>query len=347
MKTPCVAIGIFSGGLDSLLAVRLLLDQGLTPTLVTFTSPFFPPEKAREGAKQLGLPLVEMDIYDELLPLIKNPPHGLGRNLNPCIDCHALMFQKAGKLLIESGRDGFLFSGEVVGQRPMSQNPRALKVVAEDSGHCELILRPLSAKILGATLAEEKGWIDRQGLLGLSGRGRRAQLDLARQYGYKAPPPAGGCLLTDPAYSNRLKWLLSESQGHTAAPWPPVRLAELIKRGRLFAGEDGQWLVVGRNQADNHTLATLAEPGDYLLHLEGRPGPTVLVPRLSHEPGSFVLEMARGLAAAYGDHGGEMGQEALVRQQLVKGGEEVLPTELRPSTDWEKYLLKGQVATNK
>lgn len=204
------AFGIFSGGLDSVLSARLLLDQGLSPTLITFVSPFFPPDQARAGARDLGLPLTELDIYPDLLALIKNPPHGRGRHLNPCIDCHALMFKKAGELLAAAAEPGFLFSGEVLGQRPMSQNPRALKIVAEDSGNWGLVLRPLSAKLMPETEAESRGWVNREALLGLSGRGRRAQMDLATQYGLAIPPPAGGCLLTDGGFCRRFQWLLDQ-----------------------------------------------------------------------------------------------------------------------------------------
>ena len=332
------AFGIFSGGLDSLLSARLLMDQGLEPTLVTFTSPFFPPDQARAGAAQLGLPLTEADIYPDLLPLIKNPPHGLGRNLNPCIDCHALMFQKAGRLLDESGEEGFLFSGEVVGQRPMSQNPNAMKAVAKDSGRREFILRPLSAKILSPTEAEIKGWVDRDKLRGFSGRGRRPQMELAAHYGLKIPPPAGGCLLTDVGYSKRFKWLLESPQAAADPNWPPVRLADILKRGRLFAAEPGQWLIVGRNQADNLALAELLREGDLVFHLEGGPGPTVVAPFAGLAAGEATLNLGRGLAAAYGDHGG--GAEAEVRLGPVGGPEVVEKTAVTKPADWEQFMVK-------
>ncbi len=331
------AFGIFSGGLDSLLSARLLMDQGLTPTLLTFTSPFFPPDKALAGARALGLELTLVDIYDDLLPLIKNPPHGLGRNLNPCIDCHALMFRKAGELLAATGEPGFLFSGEVLGQRPMSQNPRALNIVAEDSGHRRLVLRPMSAKLLPPTEAEEKGWVDRERLLGLSGRSRRAQMDLAAGYGLDIPPPAGGCLLTDVGFSRRLRWLLDLPLAAEPA-WPPARLVEMLKHGRLFSAEPGQWLIVGRHQADNQALTALAGPGDVTFHLESGPGPTVIHPYSGSEPGLQTLDLGRHLVAAYGDPGPE--PEApirLERRGLPLVREWVAVT--RPA-DWERFMIK-------
>ena len=334
------AYGIFSGGLDSLLSVRILQEQGIEPTLLTFTSPFFALEQARNGAKALGLPLRELDIYDELLALIKTPPHGLGKNLNPCIDCHALMFRRAGELLETEGGQGFLFSGEVLGQRPMSQNPRALKVVARESGRWGLVLRPLSAQLMPLTEAEEKGWVDRERLLALNGRSRRPQMDLAGQYGLPVPPPAGGCLLTDLNYCRRFKWLLEQPQGVADPAWPPARLAELIKRGRLFSPAAGQWLIVGRNQADNQHLDSLTRQGDFSFHLEGGPGPTVLLPRLDQAPGRELLACGAGLAAAYGDHGGAKEVQVRVLEHgLSERTEKVAVT--RP-TDWERYLIKAE-----
>ena len=331
------AFGIFSGGLDSILSVRLLLDQGIKPTLVTCVSPFFPPDQAQAAAAVMGLTPVLVDVYDELLALIKNPPHGLGKNLNPCVDCHALMFRRAGRLLAATGEPGFLFSGEVLGQRPMSQNSRALKTVAQDSNNAGLVLRPLSAQLLPPTLAEERGWVKREGLLGLSGRGRRLQMNLAEKYGFKVPPPAGGCLLTDVGYSRRLSWLLGRPQGASDPSWPPVRLAEMIKRGRLFTPEDGQWLMVGRHQSDNQALENLLKPGDLTFHLEGAPGPTVLWPSCGLPPSEKALELGRRLAAAYGDHGGRAEVEVL---QIEHGGEvKIFQTPTDRPVEWEKMMV--------
>ncbi len=334
------AFGIFSGGLDSLLAARILMDQGITPTLLTFTSPFFDPGPARSGAAQLGLDLTLVSIYEGLLPLIKNPPHGRGRHLNPCIDCHALMLRLAGELLDASGETGFVFSGEVLGQRPMSQNPRALQIVATSSGQKARLLRPLSAKILPPTEAEIRGWVDRERLLGLSGRGRRTQLDLAAAYGLTAPPPAGGCLLTDEGYTRRFRWLLDQAPaglGSDDPAWPPARLAEMLKRGRLFSAEPGQWLMVGRNQADNQVLASLVQEGDTLFHLDGAPGPTVLAPGPA-APSGRLVGLGRSLAAAYGDHGGA--PEVMVRMETVgRPPIRELTAVTRPAA-WESLLVK-------
>ena len=325
------ALGLISGGLDSLLAVRLLMAQGFRPALVTFVSPFFAPDKARRAAEALGLSLTLLEIYEDLLPLVKNPPHGLGRNLNPCVDCHALMFRKARELLEAAGRPGFLFSGEVLGQRPMSQNPRAMQIVARGSGSPDFVLRPLSARLLQPTEAETLGWVDRERLLGLSGRSRRAQLDLAAGFGLPIPTPAGGCLLTDPAFSRRFRWLMDRPEGRGDPAWPPVRLAEIIKHGRLFADESGAWLVVGRNQADNLRLAELARPGDLVCQLEDAPGPLTLGPGPA-PPSPETRALARSLTAAYGDHGGTA--EALVRVEIQGGPASLEKTAVTPPDAW-------------
>lgn len=333
------AYGIFSGGLDSLLSARLLMDQGITPELVTLTSPFFSLEAAQAGARALGLPLRTVDIYSEVLALVKSPPHGLGKHLNPCIDCHALMLRKVGELLEAEGEQGFLFSGEVLGQRPMSQNPRSLKIVAEASGRKELVLRPLSARLLPPTKAEEEGWVDREKLLGLSGRGRRAQMDLAEKYGLPVPPPAGGCLLTDGGFCRRFKWLMERPQAKRDPFWPPARLVEIIKRGRLFSAEPEHWLVVGRHQADNKALTELAIEGDTLFHLESAPGPTVLMPRTDGEAGPASFSLAEHLAAAYGDHGPET--EVLVRVERIGQEYRLEKTAVTRPADWEERMVKG------
>ena len=327
------AIGLMSGGLDSLLAARLLMEQGFRPDLVVFTSPFFAPDKALEGAEALGLPLTLMDIYDDLLPLVKKPLHGRGRNLNPCVDCHALMLKKAGELLRKDA--GFLFSGEVLGQRPLSQNPRALSTVARGSGRADFVLRPLSARLLAPTEAERLGWVDRERLLGLSGRSRRAQLDLAAGFGLPAPTPAGGCLLTDPIFSRRFKWLLDRPEGRPDPAWPPARLVEIIKHGRLFAAGSGAWLAVGRNQADNRRLAELARPGDLICRLEEAPGPLTLGPGPA-PPSPETLALARSLTAAYGDHGGAA--EILVRAEIRGGPASLEKIAVTATAAWAEHL---------
>ena len=233
-----------------------------------------------------------MDLTDKYLPLIYDPPHGFGRGHNPCIDCHTLMLREAGALMAAAGFD-FLFTGEVLGQRPMSQNRGSLNLIARESGFADLLLRPLSAKSLKATAPEVRGWVDRERLLNLSGRGRKRQLALAVEFGItRFPAPAGGCLLTDPRYATRLKELLRH------VPEASRGDLELLKYGRHFRLPGGAKAVVGRIQRENEAIETLISSGDFLLKVEQYPGPLVLGRGVASEAD---LAAAAGLAAAYSD----------------------------------------------
>jgi tRNA U34 2-thiouridine synthase MnmA/TrmU len=286
------ALGLLSGGLDSMLAATLLKAQGLEVTLICFETPFFGAGRARESAALLQLPLKVMDLYEKFLPLIFAPPHGFGRGHNPCIDCHTLMLKEAGAVMETEGFD-FLFTGEVLGQRPMSQHRGALNLVARDSGYPDLILRPLSAKLLKPTRPEREGWVDRERLLDLSGRGRKRQMALAAAYGItRYPAPAGGCLLTDPGYAARLKELLSQTGEVSRAD------LELLKWGRHFRLPGGAKAVVGRTRLENEALLSLKGPGDLILKVLDYPGPLVLIPAAA---GEADLSKAAALTAAYSD----------------------------------------------
>ncbi|MFH1123676.1 MAG: tRNA 4-thiouridine(8) synthase ThiI [Pseudomonadota bacterium] len=267
MKALCV----FSGGLDSMLASQLVKAQDIEVLGLYFETPFFSSEKARKSAQTINLPLKVIDLTGPHLKVVKNPRHGYGGNMNPCIDCHVLMLRTAGERLGKEKAD-FLVTGEVLGQRPMSQNKKALATVAAESGFEGLILRPLSAKQLPPTIPEEKGWIKRDELLDFSGRSRKPQMQLAEKFRIKDyPSPAGGCLLTDPIFSRRLKDLLS------SRPHPEVREIQLLKVGRHFRIGPRTKLVVGRNKAENETILSLAKDADGIVNVGSVPGPTVLV----------------------------------------------------------------------
>jgi len=286
------ALGLFSGGLDSMLASAVLRDQGLGVTGVTFITPFYGAERARESAAHLGIPLLEADITEKFLPLIYEPPHGFGRYHNPCLDCHILMLREAGAMMEKLGYD-FLFTGEVLGQRPMSQHKGALTLVARESGYGELIVRPLSAKLLRPTKPELMGWVDRERLLDISGRGRKRQMALAEKFGITTyPAPAGGCLLTDPGYSARIKELLSHTEEASRQD------LELLKWGRHFRLPGGKKAIVGRTHKENEAIAALTAAGDLVCKVKNIPGPTVLVPGTA---GDEEAEMAAALTAAYSD----------------------------------------------
>jgi tRNA U34 2-thiouridine synthase MnmA/TrmU len=275
-----------------MLAALVLMDQGVEVVGVCFASPFFGAAKAREAAAQLHIALREIDLSEKFLPLLYRPPHGWGRGHNPCIDCHILMLREAGALMEGEGCD-FLFTGEVLGQRPMSQNRGTLTLVARESGYSELVLRPLSAKLLKPTQPELLGWVDRERLLDISGRGRKRQIALAQEYGIsKYPAPAGGCLLTDPGYAARLKELLKHQE--TVSP----RELELLKWGRHFRLPGGAKAIVGRTHRENEAILELAAPGDLILKLQDYPGPKVLIPGGATEN---AAQEAAALAAAYGD----------------------------------------------
>ncbi len=292
MDRPIRALGLFSGGLDSMLAATLLKNLGVEVSLLCFVTPFFGAARARESAAHLGLPLRELDLTDKFTPLLFQAPHGWGKGHNPCVDCHILMFREAGALASREGFD-FLFTGEVLGQRPMSQHKSALNLVAKKSGYAELLLRPLSAKLLQPTKPELLGWVDRERLLGLHGRGRKLQMALASELGISLyPSPAGGCLLTEPGYAHRLKELLASS------PLLTRRDLELLKRGRHFRLPGGVKAVVGRTRPENEAILELAGPADFILKIQDFPGPIVLLPTNSATPD---LNAAAALAAAYSD----------------------------------------------
>lgn len=292
MSSQKRALGLFSGGLDSMLAAVVLREQGIEVAGVTFVTPFFGPERARESAAHLGMPLLEQEITELYRPLLLNPPHGFGSRHNPCIDCHLLMLREAGALMEAQGFH-FLFTGEVLGQRPMSQHKGALILIARKSGYADLIVRPLSAKLLQPTQPELLGWVDREKLLDIRGRGRKVQIELAVRYGITAyPAPAGGCLLTDPGYSARLKELLAHN------PQPARRDLEVLKWGRHFRLPGGVKAVVGRTQRENEAISRLITPGDLVLKVLGYPGPLVLLPGGAEPEG---VEAAAALAASYSD----------------------------------------------
>jgi len=285
------ALGLFSGGLDSILAALLLRRQGIAVAGVTFVTPFFGAEKALRSAAALDIPLSVRDIGPVHLEMLKNPRYGYGRNLNPCIDCHALMFRLAGEMMADGGFD-FLFSGEVLGQRPMSQNINALKAVAKASGVGGKILRPLSAGLLPVTSMEEEGLVDREKLLDIQGRGRKRQEELARQWGVEDyPAPGGGCLLTEKSFINRLQKLLETS------PEADVTDVELLKLGRRFRLPPGAWLTVGRNRGHNEAIRNLARPEDWLVQARDCAGPLGLV---SGPAGDGELRTAAAIVAGYG-----------------------------------------------
>jgi tRNA-specific 2-thiouridylase len=323
MKALCV----FSGGLDSMLAAELIRAQGIDVLALFFETPFFTSEKAGKSARKIGLSFKVVNIAKRHLEIVKHPRHGYGNNMNPCIDCHALMFRIAGEMLEQEGA-GFVFSGEVLGQRPMSQNKRSLSLIALESGLEGLLLRPLSAKSLPPTIPEEKGWVIRDLLMDFQGRSRKPQIELAKKLDISDyPSPAGGCLLTENAFSLRLKDLLSARHDFE------LREIEFLKLGRHFRLDTQTKAVVGRNKQENEALAALANNRDIILVSMSVPGPTVLV---SGDYSNESLEMAAEITVAYSD--AKVGENISVRVTGGLGGE-ISATGVRDKAEFRSYMI--------
>jgi len=264
---------LFSGGLDSVLSVKILQKQkNLSLTGLLFKSYFFNNEKRiKKIAQEIDLPLRIVDISKEHLEMVKSPLYGYGQGINPCLDCKILMFKKAKQLMTKMGKQTFIVSGEVLGQRPMSQNRQALNLTEKKSGLQRFLLRPLSALLLEETTPENKGWIDKKKLLSISGRSRKKQIILAKKFGIKDfLTPAGGCLLTDKEFAEKLKDLFK------LCPNCRGNDIELLKIGRHF-WENKVKIVVGRNHEENIELRNLAREGDYLIEMEKYSGPLTLI----------------------------------------------------------------------
>ncbi len=285
------ALGLMSGGLDSTLAAMTLLRQGIEVTGISFVTPFFGAGKAKAASAAIGFPLLVKEISAIHLEMVKNPKYGYGRNMNPCIDCHAMMFRLAGEIMEKEGFD-FLFSGEVLGQRPMSQNANALRSVAKHCGYPNQVLRPLSAKLLPVTPMEENGLVDREQLLDIQGRSRKRQQALAVEWGYPDfPASGGGCLLTEVGFSNQLRDLLEHDPEATPAD------VELLKAGRQFRLSETAKLVLGRNQADNDLIEKLATKAQLKLRCSNFSGPLGL---FCGEETEEDLKTAAAILASYG-----------------------------------------------
>ncbi len=266
------AVGLCSGGLDSILAGLVLREQGIDVLWVSFETPFFSAQNARKASRMTGIPLVVVNLTEKYLPMLKNPPAGYGKAMNPCMDCHALMFAEAGRIMERTGAD-FLFSGEVLGQRPKSQVKSSLRYVEKRSGYDGRILRPLSALKLPETEMEKRGLVDRSRLYGFSGRSRKPQIDLARKFGVSDyPPPAGGCLLTDKGFAKRLADLLARR------PDPDIRELEMLKLGRHLEIDKCTRIVVGRNKNENQAIIKLYNVElDTLFTMVDTPGPVGVI----------------------------------------------------------------------
>jgi len=283
--TKYKCLSLMSGGLDSMLAVKILKDEGIEVTPICFKSFFFSCGSAEKGAKQIGLKLRIVDFGKEHLKMLKNPEYGRGSGINPCIDCHLLMIKTAGKIMKKEGFD-FIATGEVLGQRPMSQNMQSLNLIERKSGLEGLIVRPLSLKVLKETIPEKKGMFKRENFYGISGRGRNKQIALAKRFKIKEyPAPAGGCILTDKNYSNNLFKLFKlkeKADGNDCL---------LLKFGRIFFKSD-LLIVVARDEKECNELTKLRKKRDVVLEPHNFSGPTVLVRRYKKSPRNKMIDCA-------------------------------------------------------
>jgi tRNA U34 2-thiouridine synthase MnmA/TrmU len=292
------ALVLLSGGLDSILAVKLLLEQNIEVTAINFRTNFCGPSQARPAAALLGVPLREVSIREDFLPILRKPKHGYGAGLNPCIDCHALMLKKAGQIMRAEGFD-FLATGEVLGERPMSQHKTALDIVAKEADVVGYLLRPLSAKLLEPTIAEKEGLVDREKLWDISGRSRKIQMALAAQYNITDyPTPAGGCALTQKGFSDRLRELMKNKPGFNAhdidlvrfgrhfwiddEPLPFDELRVDLAQGILpkSSGAESKasvQIILGRNKEENEFLKSQTKKGEVFIIPINFSGPEALL----------------------------------------------------------------------
>lgn len=287
------AVALMSGGLDSLLAMRVIMDQGLKVLGLHFCSPFFGhPELINHWEEIYGVELTAIDITQEHIALLKSQPkHGFGSVLNPCTDCHILMAKKA-KEIMEKINAKFIISGEVIWQRPMSQRPDSLNIVHNDSHTKNTLLRPLSALWLEPTTPEITGLVDRSRLLKISGRGRTEQLELAKHYGFtEIPMPGGGCLLTERKSSARFWVILNIFES------PSINDFQIAKAGRFFY-HDKHILAISKNTDDADLLESCQKNNDYVMELIDYGGPLALG-RSESEWSQEKLQEAAALMASY------------------------------------------------
>ena len=292
-------VALLSGGLDSQLAVRMMQEQGFEVSAVAIKTPFCDFDcgrgcgfEIRERADDLNVNLKTVYLGDEYIEMLKHPKYGIGAGFNPCIDCRAMMFNAAKKHMDEIGAE-FIISGEVLGQRPMSQHGPALRTIEKESGLVGKIVRPLSAALLPETDPEKNGLIKRENLGMIKGRTRRAQLDMAKKYGIENPPNAGGgCLLTDPTFGLRAKDLFA----HTETP--TINDIDLLKVGRHFRFDEQTKFVVGRNKDENEMIKAIALPEDILFQARDHMGPVSI---LRGKNADVYVKFASSITLRYSD----------------------------------------------
>jgi tRNA U34 2-thiouridine synthase MnmA/TrmU len=295
------AVALLSGGLDSNLAVRMMLEQGVDIEAVAIKTPFCDfdcgkgcGQRVREVADELGIKLKTVYFGEEYLRMLKNPKYGYGSGMNPCIDCRGMMYNAAKEHMKKTNAD-FVITGEVLFQRPMSQNNRALHIIEKETDMECKVLRPLSAKHLPPTDVEKMGLINRENMGDIKGRSRKEQLMLAKHFGISEPPnAAGGCLLTDPSFSKRVKDILDHCDDI-----PTLNDIELLKVGRHLRITHDAKFVVGRNKDENEVIKALLADGDVIMEVKDYVGPTCIL-RSKNYDDSLIIKCA-AIAVRYSD----------------------------------------------
>jgi tRNA-specific 2-thiouridylase len=291
---PHRAVALFSGGLDSTLAILVVLRRGVSVKAVKFQTPFdcSASKDPTSVAERFGFAIEIRNLGEKFIDVVRNPEHGYGKNMNPCIDCRIMMLREA-RAFLDSSEADFIITGEVLGQRPMSQRKDMLYHIDRKAGVTNSVVRPLSAKLLKVTDAEVKGMLSKEMLYGFSGRSRKPQIGLAEEFGLTDyPSPAGGCLLTEPNYACRLKDLM------TFAPSLSLRDIDLLRTGRHFRYSPLCKIIIGRDRTENETIESLATDKDVLLKADGCASPLTLV---SGDIDQGALEVAASLCARYSD----------------------------------------------
>lgn len=333
------AAALLSGGLDSSLAVKMMIDQGVSVTAVHFTSPFCNCTSKNAGCKnqavkvahEFGVPIRVIHKGMDYMRMVQNPPHGYGRGMNPCVDCRIYMLKKVKELMAGTGAS-FVVTGEVLGQRPMSQHRAAIRLIEKESGLEGRILRPLCAQHFPPTIPEQVGIIDRAKLLAFSGRSRKPQIDLAMQLEVKDYPcPAGGCLLTDRVIAARLRDLFSH------VPDYDLTDLHLLKIGRHFRLTPALKIILGRNKLENEQIQVMARAGSVLFKPFDFRGPTCLA------SGSLDVQTQTMIGEIMARYNQEEKPRYQIKTQIMGEGESIFFVDKKLSREAATMLQIGDL----